>query len=398
MNDYQKDLMYKDYKSKINIEKKSSDNFYNKYEHKTSINELSDEDDRLLYVLITLGLGQIFHIFNEKNLSFTDLLLLSKESLKEFGLEMYQRNRIYNFSTSFNRNAKTYSIKEISDFFTENKQFLFSPSIYNKLMQVKNNLDYNSIKNSKIKKFSNENKYFSDDEDKFYNKERYNRDMLTNRIKNRKSSLGTGAKSYKASKIFKKYLLIKKGVDEFLNKLNKQKEDTENISYKYSNLFKKINNSNDFFNIISNIDKNSSSKRIFNNYNINDDNEDTSLNYLNENLNTQKTKNDEYNKLLEKIGKLEQKKNDEKITEHLNQRKNYIKEKGLNLNIDEIISFQNELDKITEVINKKEKLKQNLEKHNRNIEENTKLIINFDKEYNGINYDKIGENKNIKNI
>ena len=205
--------------------------------------------------------------------------------------------------------------------------------------------------------------------------------------------MGTGAKSYKASKIFKKYLLIKKGVDEFLNKLNKQKEDTENISYKYSNLFKKINNSNDFFNIISNIDKNSSSKRIFNNYNINDDNEDTSLNYLNENLNTQKTKNDEYNKLLEKIGKLEQKKNDEKISEYLNQRKNYIKEKGLNLNIDKIISFQNELDKITEVINKKEKLKQNLEKHNKNIEENTKLIINFDKEYNGINYDKIGENE-----
>lgn len=387
MNDYQKDLMYKDYKSKLNIKKKKpSDNIY-KYEHKTSINELRDEDDRLLYVLITLGLGNIFHIFNEKNLAFTDLLLLSKESLKEFGLEMYQRNRIYNFSTSFNRQAKTYSIKEISDFFTENKQFLFSPSIYNKLMQIKKNQDYNNIKNSKIRRYAKENKYLSDDE------EAYNREILTNRLKNRKSSMGPGAKTYKATQIFKKYLLIKKGVDEFLNKLNRQKEDTENISYKYSNLFKKINNSNDFYNIINNIDKNSSSKRIFNIYNINDDNEDTSLNYLNENLNTQKNKNDEYKKLLEKIGKLEQMKIDENYSEYLNKRKNYIKEKGLNLNIDEITSFQNELEKITEMIKRKEKLKQVLEEQNKNIEETKKEIIEFDKKYNGIKNGKIGENK-----
>ena len=62
-------------------------------------NNNNEEDDRLMYVLITLGLCTLIEIFNEKNISFIDLLLLSKESLKEIGLEMYQRNRIYNFST-----------------------------------------------------------------------------------------------------------------------------------------------------------------------------------------------------------------------------------------------------------------------------------------------------------
>ena len=375
MNVYQNELMYKNYNSKYNnkIDIEIPDDS-NEDDNKKNINELSGEDDRLMYVLITLGLGNLIHKFNEKNISFTDLLLLSKESLKEFGLEMYQRNRIYNFSISFNREAKIYSIKEISDFFDNNKQFLFSPTIYNKMMQIKKSQNKNN----------NEKNYFSEDE----NKTKYNSNISSNRLKRSKNLYSSGKKSYKAGKIFKKYLLLKKGVDEFLNKLNKQKEDTENMSYKYSTFIKRINNDN--YNITNNnIDK-TSSRKIFNNYNINnininEENEDEILiRNLNDNLNI-KNNNDKYNKLMEKIEKLEKMKLDENSSEYLNHIKNYIKEKDVNLSNDEIFSLEKEIEKIVEIINKKEKLKQNLEKYNKKIEQRKKMIYKLENEYNGIN-------------
>ena len=58
----------------------------------------NEEDDRLSYTLITLGLENLIHIFEENSLSFVDLLLLSKDDLIELQLEMYQRNRIFYFS------------------------------------------------------------------------------------------------------------------------------------------------------------------------------------------------------------------------------------------------------------------------------------------------------------
>ena len=357
-------------------------------------NNNNEEDDRLMYVLITLGLGTLIEIFNEKNISFIDLLLLSKESLKEIGLEMYQRNRIYNFSTSFNRFAKTYSLKEISEFFNSNKQFLFSPTIFNKLMKdkQKNNSNYNS---------DNEYKnYFSDDDNNNYKKNKYNNnkktyvqkaDILSNKkYKKSKSKIPT---SHKATKIFKKYLLIKKGVDEFLNKLNKQKEDTETMSYKYNAFIKRPNNANDNNMNINGLDflsnKNSTKKIYNNNLNINDENEDIFKlledNDENVNINNENNKNDEYNKLIAKMNKLEQMKIDDNYSEHLNQIKKYINEKGLNLNNDEIISIKNEIDKITEIINKKEKLKQSLEKYNKKIEERKKIIYKLENDHNNNN-------------
>ena len=337
MNYYQKELFSKKYNIKYNnkIDIEILDDF-DEDDNKKSINELISEDDRLLYVLITLGLGNLIPRFNEKNISFTDLLLLSKESLKELGLEMYQRNRIFNFSTSFNRLAKAYSIKEISEFFESNKQFLFSPTIYNKmiLLNKRQNINYN------------EKNYFSDAENKNYN------NIPTKSLRNRKNIYNSGKKSYKAGKIFKKYLMIKKDVDEFLNKLNKQKEDTDNISYKYSTFIKRINNSNDNYNI------------------INED--EIVINNLNDNINIIKNNDYEYNKLFQKIEKLEKMKMGENSFEHLNQIKKYIKEKGVNLSNEEINSLHNDIEKNVEIINKKEKLKQNLEKKKKKLNKEKK--------------------------
>ena len=104
-------------------------------------NNEDDEDDRLTYTLITLDLGELIHIFEENNISFVDMLLLTKEDLKELQLKLYQRNRIHNFSVLFTKYAKSYSISEISDFFSFNQKFIFNSSIYDRVIMSQNQND-----------------------------------------------------------------------------------------------------------------------------------------------------------------------------------------------------------------------------------------------------------------
>ena len=394
MDDYWEQNKVAKYKIKNNNGINSSNGFeFDEYGYNKQIKTINnEEEDRLIYVLLTLGLGDIIHIFNENNISFIDLLLLSKESLKDLGLEMYQRNRIFTFSTCFNKKAKDYSIREISDFFDCNKQFLFNTSIYNKLIKPNNSLNYNTNKNNRANKFRNAKKYFSDDE----NENNYNREFLKDdppsgrvRSRKRKNILSSG-KSYKADKIIKKYLLIKKGVDKFLRKLNRQKEETENLSYKFSSIIKR-NNQNDNLYLSNNYiyfntdnDNNyykfpnsNSSRKIHNIYNINNEN-DIAFPLENQKESCQIDKNEEYNILIEKINKLEKMKIDENSFEHLNQIKNYINEKSENLMINEIFSLQKETDKIIEIMNKKEKLKKNLEKYNKKIEQRKQMIYELE--------------------
>ena len=165
------------------------------------------------------------------------------------------------------------------------------------------------------------------------------------------------------------------------------------MTYKYNAFIKRPNNVNDNNMNINGLDflnnKNSTKKIYNNNLNINDENEDIFKlledNDENVNINNENNKNDEYNKLIAKMNKLEQMKIDDNYSEHLNQIKKYINEKGLNLNNDEIISIKNEIDKITEIINKKEKLKQSLEKYNKKIDERKKIIYKLENDHNDNN-------------
>jgi len=398
MEDYWEQNKISKYQTKNNNNRENSLNEFEFYDN--NYNEIiktinNEEDDRLMYVLLTLGLWDIIHIFQENNISFIDLLLLSKESLKDLGLEMYQRNRIFTFSTCFNKNAKSYSINEITEFFDSNKQFLFNSSIYNKL--IKSNINLNINKSNRINKFKKENKYFSDDEndnDNNYYRKHIKDDLPSSRLRSRKKNIiDLSGKSYKADKIIRKYLLIKKCVDEFLSKLNRQKEETENFSNKFNNLVKRMNNQNYINNFSNNANyleidydnnyykfpNSNSSRKMHYIYNIDNEN-DIAFSIENKKENDKIDKNEEYNKLIEKINKLETMKIDDNSFEHLNQIKNYINEKGKNLMIDEIFSLQKEVDKIIEIMNKKEKLKKNLEKYNKKIEQRKQLIYELENE------------------
>ena len=264
---------------------------------------------RLYFTLYTLGLDNLINYFNEKNLKFIDLLILSKDSMKELQLELYQRNRIYNFSNAFTKFAKKYTIDEIITFFENNKQFLINRKIFDEKIKSDEKIKNELIINNNYVNKNNEN--------------------IENNYKN----------------MLKKYLLIKKDVDDFLNKLNKQKEDAQYLSYKYGKYIKKIN----FY----------------------EKNEDYIMS-----LEEKNNKKININKLIEKINFLENKKISTKGVEHLNQIKNYIIDKKENLKMEEILKLENEIEKIIELNHKKEKLINNLHMKEKEINEVKNQINN----------------------
>ena len=313
--------------SKYNVYKYFSPQKNNHKRNLEQNNDFNYKDDKLSFTLSMLGLSRLINFFNEKNISFIDLLILSQESMKELELEMYQRNRIFNFSKFYNKTAKNYSKEEIIKFFQDHKQFIFVPKIYEQIISNKININFNQ-----------ESPRFS-----------------VNNLKNKKQTRNSTTKKIKKGKnILKKYLTIKKDVDDFLNKLNKQKEDAQILSYKYGNIIKKIN--------------------------FEDKNEDDILIPDKKNIN----KKENINKLLETIKNLENKKIDQNTFEHLNQIKNYVINKGENLMNEEINKLQNEIERMIELNIKKEKLKNNLQLYENKIKEKKNLIIQLDNSDNFI--------------
>ena len=443
------------------------------------------EDDRLTYTLITLDLGNLIHIFEENNISFIDMLLLTKEDLKELQLSLYQRNRIYNFSILFNKYAKNYSIGEISDFFSFNKQFIFNSSIYDRVNMVSqnnlekennyiynennlddesdyyNNNDYNNVENnnnyynlnskfnqqnyfngavkksnydytpynqinihssklnlkkdnnSKIKNNVNNNNIenikqlknsnqFKNDINNYFNIHNNNINNVNNdnnqikrniNINNKKNNntynnINDRNKKYsnsnkKKNSAINNFLSIKKDTDDFLTKLNIQKEQSEIKRDKATSL---INRPQKYqFSQYKKIDEliinNNQEKNIDNIINIK---------YKDKgNITNEKDINEEYQKMLNKIDEIELMKMDYNSYSHLNQIKNYINNKGDNILIEDINRVNEEIDKMIEILNEKEKLKKALENCNLKIKQKKEMINNID---------KIEENNNINII
>jgi hypothetical protein len=85
----------------------------------------SERDPRLDLILKIMNLENLTHIFYSNNLTFNDLLLLSKEDLIEMGVSLVPRNRIMNFNLSYKNFAKDFTYEELLDFFPKNKNFVF---------------------------------------------------------------------------------------------------------------------------------------------------------------------------------------------------------------------------------------------------------------------------------
>ena len=433
--------------------------------------EDEDEDDRLTYTLITLDLGNLIHIFEENNISFIDMLLLTKEDLKDLQLSLYQRNRIYNFSLLFSKYAKNYSISEISDFFSFNKQFIFNSSIYDRVNMAQNNLPndnnnyYEDIGNEdnynfNESQFENKNSNINNDINSKYNTQTYsnggvnnnydynlyNQNAIKNEKKNKKqnnnitnsfnSNLNSNKinnninnnndkkqikknnmnnnlnnnenfqkyfiinnNNKKANLAVNNYLSIKKDTDDFLTKLNKQKEQSELKRGKVSSLINKQKNNQSYqYKMSSNQNSNdllinNQEKNIIKNEE--DKQQRNKKRKEKKDVNTNKDINEQYQKMINQIDEIEQMKMDYNSYTHLNQIKNYINNKGENIKIEDINRINGEIGKMIQILIEKEKLKKALENCNLKIKQNKEMINNIEKIEGNIDENMANVLKNV---
>ena len=311
------------------------------------VDDGEEDDDRLTYTLITLDLGNLIHIFEDNNISFVDMLLLSKDDLIELQLEIFQRNRILNFSKLFTKYAKNYSIREISDFFTFNKQFIFNSSIYDKVFTNNMNMYQNDMNNNN---FNIDNNY----------------DMMNPDLNNANSNQNLN-ENMSNNNYINQAMINNNDINN--NNNSNRKYDiaqvkSNNKSYNLNGGAKKNKNMN------TNLANN---KNMNNENNLNQDNAQNKLmdlilkrktpNYQNhplqKNQNLIKGKNEknatdrnyEYQKLIEKIGLLESYEMNYDLYSRLNLIKNYINNKGDKITIEDITNINNDIDPIIKKMN-----------------------------------------------
>ena len=320
--------------------------------------DVEDDDDRLTYTLITLDLGNLIHIFEDNNISFVDMLLLTKEDLIELQLEIFQRNRILNFSKLFTKYAKNYSIREISDFFTFNKQFIFNSSIYDKVYSSNmNDFQNENENNNNMNNFDTINP-----ETNYLNTEPNNKNNMNNNNNNFLMTQKINNKNNKGNM---------KNNNPFLNTKNKDNQISSQNSNGASNL--RIMPKN----LPMPMQKDNIKKKIGINSNINnnDNNENVRSKFIDfvqkkkivktkvENKNkgivmkkgkaiqNEINKNIEFNKIIEKIGILESSEMNYDFYTRLNLIKNYINMKGDKMSSEDLVNINNDIQTMLNNVN-----------------------------------------------
>jgi len=323
--------------------------------------EGEDDDDRLTYTLITLDLGNLIHIFEDNNISFVDMLLLTKEDLIELQLEIFQRNRIINFSKLFTKYAKNYSIQEISDFFTFNKQFIFNPIIYDKVSSSNINNDFqNELNNTNINNDNMNNLAYESNnpETNYINTEPNNRNNNTisannpNFIFNQSTTNKNYQNRMKNSNPIlrpklKEQQILPQNINGAFNSKIQNKFPPQKINTKKNSSMNNNNNEvQDFFHekIMNIVEKKKIEKPKINKNII-----------INKGKMNRKeiNKNEEFQKIIEKIGILESSEMNYDLYTKFNLIKNYINMKGDKMTSEDLINISNDINSMINSISNK---------------------------------------------
>ena len=322
--------------------------------------EGEDDDDRLTYTLITLDLGNLIHIFEDNNISFVDMLLLTKEDLIELQLEIFQRNRIINFSKLFTKYAKNYSIQEISDFFTFNKQFIFNSIIYDKVSssninnQFQNEINNTNINNDNVNNVAYD---FNNPETNYINTEpnSKNKNLIDNNNTNTIFNQSTMNKNYQNKMKNSNPMLRPKIKDSQILSQNANGAFNSKIQNKFTsqkNNIKKnlgINNNNDAQDLFNEKIMNILEKKKINKPKIN-----KNININKGKINSKEiNKNQEFQKIIEKIGILESSEMNYDLYTKLNLIKNYINMKRDKMSSEDLINIRNDIQSMLNSINNK---------------------------------------------
>ena len=258
----------------FNEQNQNNYTFYNRKNidniNNINANTNNNIDPRIQMTCKYLNIEKIIPLLN--NITFNDLLLLSRKDLLDLGLQILERNRILHFSEQFLKYAKNYSIEEINSFFKNNK------NLYNKVSIS----PYQSPINNDDKKYYYSNGF---DTNKIYNKIDKDREKdseqemdYCNIIQGgRMSRARTNASSknnYSSNKIdfFTKYQELTQEVDNYISKFKEYKQSWFDSKNKYNNLmnsymirgksarYKKSNNKNNINIKKTKIDKDSYNK------------------------------------------------------------------------------------------------------------------------------------------
>ena len=117
----------------------------------------SNIDPRLELTLKYLDISSTINTFIINNISFNDLMLLSRRDLIELGLTLVQRNRILSFSEEYKQYGKQYTIQEIDEFFKEFQNLNIKLNSINnfKSLEINNSTNKNGSINSNIVNYNN---------------------------------------------------------------------------------------------------------------------------------------------------------------------------------------------------------------------------------------------------
>ena len=113
-------------------------------------NNYLEIDPRLKLTLNYLDINSTLPTFVSNNISFNDLLLLSRRDLVELGFSMVERNRILHFSQQFIQFGEKYTIEEINSFFRtfKNLNLKFLSANHYQPIEMEENSDYNTKTNN----------------------------------------------------------------------------------------------------------------------------------------------------------------------------------------------------------------------------------------------------------
>jgi hypothetical protein len=183
-------------------------------------------DPRLELTLKYLDITSTLEIFINNNISFNDLLLLSKKDLIELGFSLVERNRIFTFAQEYKNYGVQYNISEINEFFNNYENLNI------RLVTNGNHNQYNTRKKENINENINSDFINNKNNNNHYN----NKSLLLEKNQNNKSS----AKKKKATK----NIIIQKQNNISLD--NEKDNYKTNIKYKtnISLKYNKQNNSN----------------------------------------------------------------------------------------------------------------------------------------------------------
>ena len=218
---------------------------------------INDIDTKLEITLNYLDLNELNDIFITNNISFKDMLILSKNDMIDLGFNMVQRNRLLRFSQDYLKVAVDFNIDEIHIFFQKNKNLNIKTidnyinSEHYPLRKVKKSIRNNFSLSPKSKNiYQNEvfipkkntnnlilKKLIPNSNINSNNESRFEKNIIQN-YKRINSPKNINKHSYKiSSEIFKNYNKIQKEIGNYLDNYNKLKKNNEVFIH---NKYKKI--------------------------------------------------------------------------------------------------------------------------------------------------------------